>query len=597
MADKKINPFKHEYFLGYISQVSPQFVKIHFPSSVLLSGFTHFGEEHNGGLVGNFVVIEGDKFGFLGRITELSLPESERLSLNEKAFQNSDFHPTGKVEILLSFDLFNPFKVRRGISAYPNIGAKVFVSSGELVQEYMANFGIKENESADPVTLGYLVANPSTKVKVNVQAIFGRHCAIVGTTGGGKSYTVSKLIEALSLSDNKAILIDATGEYSSFDSLAATSSCKLGVDCHFHYKNLSVADLFIMFRPSGQVQQPILLEAINALKLAAILERNKAKFKITEDENFDRYHFTGKSGELFLDLQDGCIIKQGKKTSPFLRLCAKYSKELNDHRKSEFDITKLTRQINYECVQNYGEEWGKSVDTKMQGNASSLILRVHQALTDSNFKKIFGFDGAVSTDVISKIEEFVLNTDKHSLLRIAFEKVPFAFQIREIVANAIGAFLLDMARGGMFDYKVNSLNTPLVLLIDEAHQVINKSVKDEYFDNVKLDSFDLIAKECRKHGLFLCIATQMPRDIPHGTLSQMGTFIVHRLINPNDKEAIANACGSAGRSTLEFLPILGEGEAILTGVDFPMPVILKIDEPKYLPKSGTPRLKQRKLII
>ena len=46
----------------------------------------------------------------------------------------------------------------------------------------------------------------------------------------------------------------------------------------------------------------------------------------------------------------------------------------------------------------------------------------------------------------------------------------------------------------------------------------------------RLDSFDQIAKECRKHGLFLCLATQMPRDIPQGTLSQMGTFIVHRLI-------------------------------------------------------------------
>ena len=90
MTESKINPFKHEYFLGYINQVLPQYVKVHFPSSILLNGFTHFGKEFKGGLVGSFVVIEGDKFGFLGRITELQLPESERLSLNEKAFQTSD---------------------------------------------------------------------------------------------------------------------------------------------------------------------------------------------------------------------------------------------------------------------------------------------------------------------------------------------------------------------------------------------------------------------------------------------------------------------------------------------------------------------------
>ena len=151
MSNPKINPFRHEFFLGYINQVFPQFVKVHFPSSVLLNGFTHYGEEFNGGLVGTFVIVEGHKYGFLGRITELAFPESERLSLNERAFQTSDFHPTGKIEILLSFDLYDPFKVKKGLTAYPNIGAKVFVSSGELVQEYMSMFGVKEGETPSTV--------------------------------------------------------------------------------------------------------------------------------------------------------------------------------------------------------------------------------------------------------------------------------------------------------------------------------------------------------------------------------------------------------------------------------------------------------------
>ena len=92
-----------------------------------------------------------------------------------------------------------------------------------------------------------------------------------------------------------------------------------------------------------------------------------------------------------------------------------------------------------------------------------------------------------------------------------------------------------------------------------------------------------------ENGLFLCLATQMPRDIPPGTLSQMGTFIVHRLINPYDKEAIENACSSANKNSLSFLPILGESEAILMGVDFPMPVILKINKPSIEPHSKTPQ--------
>lgn len=314
MSNQKINPFRHEYFLGYINQVLPQFVKVHFPSSVLLNGFTHYGQEFNGGLVGNFVVIEGEKYGFLGRITELSLPESERLSLNEKAFQTSDFHPTGKIEILLSFDLYDPFTVKKGLTAYPNIGAKVFVSSGELVQEYMSRFGVKEGESSDAIKLGHLVSNPTTEVKVNLQSVFGRHCAVVGTTGGGKSYTVSKLVESLINSENKAILIDATGEYSSFDKLNNCQECKLGIDYHFHYSNLSVSDLFVMFRPSGQVQQPILLEAINSLKLATILERESANYNPTTTNSIVTYNFKGKNSEdISIDLDDGCVVNKEKR--------------------------------------------------------------------------------------------------------------------------------------------------------------------------------------------------------------------------------------------------------------------------------------------
>ena len=85
----------------------------------------------------------------------------------------------------------------------------------------------------------------------------------------------------------------------------------------------------------------------------------------------------------------------------------------------------------------------------------------------------------------------------------------------------------------------------------------------------------------------------MPRDIPLGTLSQMGTFIVHRLINEQDKKAVESAASSANRNSLAYLPILGEGEALMVGVDFPMPLTLKINEPVNKPNSNTPKFKKR----
>jgi len=587
MTSHKINPFRHEYFLGYISQVYPQFVKIHFPSSVLLNGFTHYGQEFNGGLVGSFIVIEGEKYGFLGRITELSLPESERLSLNERAFQTSDFHPTGKIEILLSFDLYDPFKVKKGLTAYPNIGAKVFVSSGELVQEYMSRFGLKGTEKVDCASLGRLVSNTSTEVKVNLQSVFGRHCAVVGTTGGGKSYTTSKLIESLISSGNKAILIDATGEYDGkYDHI---KSIEIGDGKHvFHYSQLTVDDLFYLMRPSSKTQVPKLMEAIRSLKIVAMNGGTSLTKSVAKAGGGTEVAET--------KIVNGLLKKAGSDKRPFEEYYFKnIAKIENDS--SDFDIEMLPAQITQECVWDTGSRWEGTPRVKIdlhdkwgdrnEGDVSyciSLISRINNIINTATYQNIFGFKKKYNSDDITNVlDEFIKGDDK--LLRLNFGDVPFDYQVREILANAIGKYLLNRARNK--DFK----EIPIVLFVDEAHQFLNKTVKDEYFDVKPLDAFDSIAKECRKHGLFLCIATQMPRDIPHGTLSQMGTFVVHRLINHNDKEAINNACSSANKNTLEFLPILGEGEAVLTGVDFPMPIIMKFDEPVNKPNSKTPKLK------
>ncbi|MDR1761389.1 MAG: ATP-binding protein [Bacteroidales bacterium] len=207
-------------------------------------------------------------------------------------------------------------------------------------------------------------------------------------------------------------------------------------------------------------------------------------------------------------------------------------------------------------------------------------------MNSPEYNNVFNFNNQENKKLItSLINDFV--TNGQGVLRLDFSKVDYDFQVREVLVNAIGKKFLVEAREGKFK------ENPIVVFIDEAHQFLNKSIKDEYFDTKPLDSFELISKEARKYGLFLCLATQMPRDIPIGTLSQMGTFIVHRLINDKDKQSIENAASSANKSALSFLPILGEGEALLVGVDFPMPLLLKIDEPSKKPISNTPKLQKK----
>ena len=555
----KMKPFNHNYFLGYINEITAQYVKVHFPSSNLLHTFYHEGLNFTGGNVGKFIVIEGEEYGFLARITELNLPDSERKEINEKAIYDDTtlFHPSGKAELLLTFNLFEPNKTQKTVSNYPHIGAKVYACSDEQISKYIKEFGKKENNiDAVYAPIGKLTANDAL-CNVSLDSLFGRHCAVIGTTGGGKSWTVAKLIEGITeYTNNKVILIDATGEYKNL----TNNSYVLGVDSYFPYQELSIPDLFYLLRPTGQSQRPILLEAIRSLKIQRI--------------------------EGISDI----YTKAGTKKSIYKNL---YNKNINiiEDNYCNFDIHLLVRQIHEECIYPNGYQditiFGGE-DKKTYDYQTSLIARITDLLNTDIFKKLLGFNniqGNVSS-IIKTIDSF-LSASTGGILRISFEDIPSSFSAKEIVSNALATYLLQKARSKDF------VKNPVVLFLDEAHQFLNKGVKDEFFEIHSLDAFDLIAKEARKYGLFLCLSTQMPRDIPVGTLSQMGTFIVHRLINDLDKKAVENAASSANRNVLSFLPILGEGEALLVGVDFPMPLLLKIDEPKNRPDSETPKLRRK----
>jgi DNA helicase HerA-like ATPase len=188
---KPNNPFDHQRFIGYVSRVSPEITQIHFPSSKLLKKFYYDGDVLHGGVVRNFVIIEGEGFGFLAKIISVELPEKERGFLSETAFQNNDkMHPIGRVEIQLAFEIFGELKAKKGLDQYPPVGAKVYVCSPSILQNFLKDFG-EEEDCDDLLEIATLPQDSGYPIKVSANALFGRHCAIIGTTGGGKSYTVA----------------------------------------------------------------------------------------------------------------------------------------------------------------------------------------------------------------------------------------------------------------------------------------------------------------------------------------------------------------------------------------------------------------------
>lgn len=569
-----MRPFDHNKFLGYVCEVTPQYIRLQIPSAKLLRTFYFNGEIYLGGSVGSFVVVEGQEFGFLGRIFEINLPQGEKTEITDKGINEEEtlFHPIAKIELLALFDIYNPKTIVKTISRYPFVGSKVFSCSDEQIGSYISTFGIKKDDEKVPLApLGKLTSN-DVCCHISLNSLFGRHCAVLGTTGGGKSWTVAKLLElASTYTNNKCILIDATGEYTDLDK-ATTINLGTG-EYIFDYKNLSIDELYYLLHPSSKTQVPKLMEAIRSLKMSKLDSKSELSLYYKKDEEGNRIN--------------GNLYKATKEKRAFEVFYYKNIVEIED-KSCNFDFGLLAAQITNEC--NWDSDrsnaslWGGRNETDVS-NCISLISRVNNIMSTPEYNNIFGFrkyKNKDQKDLKEGIQNFLQG--ENSILRLDFSKVSFDYQVREILVNAIGCYLLDEARAGVFK------NSPIIVFVDEAHQFLNKSIADEYFSAKPLDAFEQISKEARKYGLFLCIATQMPRDIPLGTLSQMGTFIVHRLINEQDKKAVESAASTANRNSLSFLPILGEGEALLVGVDFPMPLTLKIDTPNKKPDSQTPKL-------
>jgi uncharacterized protein len=547
-----IAPFDPARYIGSVCQVDPSTVRVNLPHAATPISGHHAGYSVPAGQVGEFVLIESEEHAIVGRITEVKLPDRDRLSVEPTTAADGDANPVGLIQLLTSLELATG-KAIRGIPAHPRIAQHVF-SAHPLLIKHAVEQG---HESDRDVRLAFLPDSLSTTVSLAPAALFGRHCAVLGTTGGGKSWTVARIVEEIVRLKGKAILFDATGEFKDLKNgvrhvhlggePANEPDGRLFVGYPFTY--LTESDLFVMFNPTAAAQAPKLREALRSLKLLEL---------------------DGSLGT------DGCLIKANKLKKPIDDKLIQYADQI-EAEGAIFKIEHLSKQIEHECVKSWGDKWNGS-DDQLLGYCSTLLAKINVALQSKHLSCIFKPGKLTALPLV--ITEFL--ESKETILRISMEDLPFEHNTRELVTNAIGRHLLKLARIGSFR------TNPTVVILDEAHQFLGKSLGDEY-SRVSLDSFGIIAKEGRKYGLTAVLATQRPRDIPEDVLSQMGMFIVHRLINEKDRQVVERACGNMDASAAAFLPTLGQGEAILVGIDSPMPLPVKIISPTATPKSEGPQ--------
>lgn len=542
-----LQPFNPERCLGVISHVSTASVDVAFDSTKA-SGHSPLSTK-----VGDYVVIESSKFAIVGQILDIRLPE--------RGVPGAENFQIASVNMLTTLET-DTGRVTPGVLSRPRPGDRAYLAHSELIQQIAearnSFIGVKED-----VTLSFaqLLDSAQTPLAFSPEMMVGRHCAILGTTGSGKSWSVARLVEQCARHRSKVIVFDATGEFGSLGGpvLHVYLGNHPNPDAEMRqvvlpYYQLTENDLFAIFKPTGQSQGPKLRQAIKTLKLLKLAPG--------------------------LGL-DGTVIKANKSKENFDAEYARHIDAIEDPQ-ADFDVSKLVRQIQAECVfptrSAFETQYWGDINGGEHSQVIPMVNRVSDIIQSTNLAPIF--DPQDKPSVLDVIDRFL----EHPTIRVlcvSLQYLSFAHNAREIVANAMGRYLMQLARNERFKKQ------PLVALVDEAHQFLNINL-EENAGGYPLDSFAIIAKEGRKYALNICIATQRPRDIPESVLSQMGTLVVHRLINDRDRSVVERASGSMDRSSLSSLPALAPGQAVILGVDFPVPVLARIERPTNPPRSEGP---------
>ena len=226
------------------------------------------------------------------------------------------------------------------------------------------------------------------------------------------------------------------------------------------------------------------------------------------------------------------------------------------------------------------ERMGKLENKRDLSPYRQLRTRIDSISQDGRYAFMFGsltvYDGM--TQVLSRIFRVPVNNKPITIV----ELTGLPTEIINVVVSVLARMTFDFAHWS--EGKV-----PLTLVCEEAHRYV-PAADHLGFEPCKR-AIAKIAKEGRKYGVALCIVSQRPAEVDPTILSQCNTVFALRMSNDRDQEIVTSAITDTGSGLLEFLPSLGQREALAFGDGVALPVRIKFDElpANCLPRSTTAR--------
>lgn len=567
--------------IGNIVEVAGTTIRIELNGDVTELTRSHEGRVYPIGQIGSIVKVHFGRRLVFGFVTLLRMRSEELIEQGQPIPPEAD-------QRVMEIELFaegiwqgvnGTLKFTRGVSTYPLPRQGVYLlTRDEAVDLYKSAEGQLHDGTIDPlVPFATYVGADSALCRANIDKMFGMHCAVLGSTGSGKSGAVAALLHSVlehkpngqDLCRPRIIIIDPHGEYGQ-----------------------AFGDRSIVYRaydPIGHEQAqgepiklPYWLMSADEFRSLAI---GKTEFEATSQNNVI-YKALTYARLVAAGLVDpspnsygGAAPTDGGNPDdprPKAGVNAQAIVEFDRDKPRPFSLDELVNHITY-----------------LQGarvSKTNVLERIPDGDFTKNFKSILDKLAILRRD--PRINFLMANWDPNSLtlsqvLAQFISDAQFVndskkdIRILDIsgLPNEVAGPLAGMLARLLFQYKLYQISDerkkdPILLVCEEAHRYVPDRGEAEYA--TAQIAIRRIAREGRKYGIGLMLVSQRPADVESTVISQCGTWLVLRLTNQADQQHVARFLPDGLSGMTKALPNLAQQEAIFVGEGASLPARVRI---------------------
>jgi DNA helicase HerA-like ATPase len=562
-------------FLGVVRKVVGNKVFVEISDQIPSSNPIINGKIYRLGQIGSFVKIP---LGFHYVYGIISMVGSNEIS-NDKDQESILMKGQRWIEISLFGESYANQNFQRGISNYPTIEDEVhIVTENDLAIIY-------DTDKRSMIEIGHHASSENLPATVDIDKIVNRHCAILGSTGSGKSNTVATILRSLinnSFSNARIIIIDPHGEYSTvFQEKAKIFSVNSNNLLKIPYWVLSFDELgsILVDRKSASASQP------DIVLRDKIFEEKKENCQKLKSGKIDPSEITADSPIPF-------NLKQLWYDLFVFEHATLYEKD--DFTKISYKKDLSGNEIKGNVLKVIPPEFlppnpGSAAPHKTQRGCglSSYLTKIMGRLRDKRYDFLFNVDEYNGST--KDLHDLLVDWVGHDKPITIFDLSGIPFEIMDLIVGTISRIIFE----GMFwgrDIDGMGRQRPILFIFEEAHAYLPRSTSQQFVTGYSNIAVRRIFKEGRKYGIGSIIVSQRPSDLDPTILSQCGTFISLRLTNGQDQATIKSAVPDALSTIIDLLSTLRTGEAIIVGegVQMPCRVRFALIEPR--PKSNDPEV-------